>query len=88
MNPRRTTKITLKSSWQPNDMTEQFKLVTNAQESKILKTNVTTIKIKCPNNFPRRYSVEIIYTSLEYSENVIMYTSENGSFQARKSLHK
>ena len=88
MNPRRTTKITLKSSWQPNDMTEQFKLVTNAQESKILKTNVTTIKIKCPNNCPRRYSVEITYTSLEYSENVIMYTSENGSFQARKSLHK
>ena len=88
MNPRRTTKITLNSSWQPNDMTEQFKLVTNAQESKILKTNVTTIKIKCPNNFSRRYSVEITYTSLEYSENVIMYTSENGSFQARKSLHK
>ena len=40
-------------------MTEQFKLVTNAQESKIFKSNATAIKIKCSNNFPRRYSVEI-----------------------------
>ena len=39
-------------------MTEQFKLVTNAQERKIFKTNATAIKIKCSNNFPRRYSVE------------------------------
>ena len=31
-------------------MTEQFKLVTNAQESKICKSNVTTIMIKCSNN--------------------------------------
>ena len=46
-------------------MTEQFKLVTNAQESKILNSNVTTIKIKCSNNFPRPYSVEITYISLE-----------------------
>ena len=46
-------------------MTEQFKLVTNAQESKLFKSNVTTIKIKCCNNFPRPYSVEITYTSLE-----------------------
>ena len=46
-------------------MTEQFKLVTNAQESKILKSNVATINIKCSNNFPRPYSVEITYTSLE-----------------------
>ena len=46
-------------------MTEQFKLVTNAQESKIFKSNAIAIKIKCSNNFPRRYSVEIIYTSLE-----------------------
>ena len=34
-------------------MTEQFSLVANAQESKILKSNATTIKIKCSNNFPR-----------------------------------
>ena len=40
-------------------MTEQFKLITNAQESKIFKRNVTTIKIKCSNNFPRPYSVEL-----------------------------
>ena len=40
-------------------MTEQLKLVTNAQESKIFKSNTTTIKIKCSNNFPRRYNVEI-----------------------------
>ena len=38
-------------------MTEQFKLVSNAQESKIFKSNVTTIKIKCSNTYPRRYSV-------------------------------
>ena len=50
-------------------MTEQFKLVTNAQESKIFISNVTAIKIKCSNNFPVRYSVEITYTSLEKSEN-------------------
>ena len=43
-------------------MTEQFELVTNAQERKIYKSNVTTIKIKCSNNFSRRYSVEITYT--------------------------
>ena len=36
-------------------MTEQFKLVTNAQESKIFKSNVTTINIKCSNNFSRPY---------------------------------
>ena len=46
-------------------LTEQFKLVTNAQESKIFKSNVTTIKIKCSNNFLRRYSVGITYKSLE-----------------------
>ena len=46
-------------------MTEQFKLFKDTQESKIFKTNVTNIKIKCPNNFLRRYSVEITYTSLE-----------------------
>ena len=45
-------------------ITEQFKLVTNAQESKIFKSNVTTIKIKCSNNFPRRYTFKITYTSL------------------------
>ena len=38
-------------------MTEQFKLVTNAKESKIFKSNLTTIKVKCSNNFPRRYSL-------------------------------
>ena len=69
-------------------MTEQFKLVTNAQESKIFKSNATAIKIKCSNNFPRRYSVEITNTSLESSENFTTYTSENGSFQTRKSLYK
>ena len=46
-------------------MTEQFKLVTNAQKSKIFKSNVRNIRIKCSNNFPRPYSVEITYTSLE-----------------------
>ena len=69
-------------------MTEQFKLVTNAQESKIFKSNVTTINIKCSNNFPRPYSVEITYTSLEYSENFTIYSSENGNFRAQKSLYK
>ena len=38
-------------------MTQQFKFVTNAQESKISKSNLTTIKVKCSNNFPRRYSL-------------------------------
>ena len=46
-------------------MTEQFKLVTNTQERKIFKSNATAIKIKCANNFPRRYSVEITNISLE-----------------------
>ena len=46
-------------------MTEQFKLVTNVQESKIFKSNVTIIKIKSSNNFRRRHSVEVTYTSLE-----------------------
>ena len=36
-----------------------------ANESKIFQSNVTTIKIKCSNNFPERYSVEITYTSLK-----------------------
>ena len=40
-------------------MNEQFKLVTNAQESKIFKTNATAIKTKCSNNFPWRYNVEV-----------------------------
>ena len=57
-------------------MTEQFKLFKDAQESKIFKTNVTNINIKCLNNFLRRYSVEITYTSLELSENFIMHTSK------------
>ena len=65
MNARRTTKTTLKSSWRLAVMTEQFKLFTNAQESKIFKGNVTTIKIKCSDNFPRQYSVEITHKSLE-----------------------
>ena len=46
-------------------MTEQFKLVSNAQESKIINSNVTTIKIKCSKNFPWRFSVEMTYPSLE-----------------------
>ena len=46
-------------------MTEKFKLVTNSQESKIFKTNKTAIKIKCSNNFPWRYGVEITDTNLE-----------------------
>ena len=45
-------------------ITEQFKLASNAQKGKIFKSNVTTIKIKCSNNFPRRYTVKITYTSL------------------------
>ena len=65
-------------------MTERFKLVTNAQESKIFKSNVTTSKIKCSNNFPRRYSVEITNTSLEKSENFTTYTSEIGPFSSSK----
>ena len=65
MNPRRTAKITVKSSDGGLHMTEQFKLVTNAQESKIFKSNATASKIKCSNDFPGRYSVEITYTSLE-----------------------
>ena len=69
-------------------MTEQFKRVTKAQESKIFKSNATAIKITCSNNFTRRYSVEITNTSLEKSEHFSTYTSENGSFQARKSLYK
>ena len=69
-------------------MTEQFKLFKDAQESKIFKTNVTNIKIKCLNSFLRRYSVEITYTSLELSENFIMHTPQNRSFQAQKSLYK
>ena len=69
-------------------MTEQFKLVANAQESKIFKSNVTAIKIKCSKNYPRPYSVEITHTSLEYSENFPIYTFENGSSQARKLLYK
>ena len=46
-------------------MTEQFKRVTKAQETKIFKSNATAIKIKCSNNFTRQYSVEITNTSLE-----------------------
>ena len=46
-------------------MTEQVELVTNAQESKIFKNNAAAIKIKCSNNFSRRYGVEIAYTNLE-----------------------
>ena len=69
-------------------MTKKFKLVTNAQESKIFKTNATDIKIKCSTNFLWQYSVEITYTSLEQSENFTIYTSANGSFQAPKSLYK
>ena len=69
-------------------MTKKFKLVTNAQESKIFKTNATDIKIKCSTNFLWQYSVEITYTSLEQSENFTIHTSANGSFQARKSLYK
>ena len=83
MNQRRTAKMTLKSSWWP-----AIQLFKDAQESKIFKINVTNINIKCPNNFLRRYSVEITYTSLELSENFIMYTPQNRSFQARKSLYK
>ena len=45
-------------------MTEEFKLVTNAQESKIFKSNVTNINIKYSNNFSRPYSVEIMQLSV------------------------
>ena len=59
MNPRRAAKIKLNHHGGLH-MTEQFKLVTNAQESKIFKTNATASKIKCSNNFSRRYSVEMV----------------------------
>ena len=62
MNPRRTAKTTFKSSGRP---AHDRAIQTNAQESKIFKSNATAIKIKCSNNFPRRYSVEITNTSLE-----------------------
>ena len=65
MNPRRKAKITLKYYYGGLHMTEQFKLVTNAQESKVFKSNATAIKMKCFSNFPRRHSVEITYTSLK-----------------------
>ena len=87
MNQRRTAKMTLKSSWRPA-YDRAIQTFQDAQESKIFKTSVTNIKIKCPNNFLRRYSVEITYTSLELSENFIMHTPQNRSFQARKSLYK
>ena len=64
MNPRRTAKITLNHHGGLH-MTEQFTLVTNAQENKRFKTKATAIKIKCSNNFPGRYSVEITFTNLE-----------------------
>ena len=35
------------------------------KKAKHLKVIATTIKIKCSNNFPRQYSVEITYTSVE-----------------------
>ena len=69
-------------------MTEQFKLVTNAQESNILKSNVTNIKIQCSNNFPRPYRVEITNTSWEQSENFTIYTSEKDILPSVKiTLH-
>ena len=46
-------------------MTVQFKLVANAQESKIFKSDVTAIKIKCSNDYQRPYSIEITQTNLE-----------------------
>ena len=62
-------------------MTEQFRLVKNAQESKIFKTNATAIKMKGSNNFPRQYCVNMIYTSLEPSQNFTLQ-------QIYKSLYK
>ena len=61
-------------------MTEQFKLVTNAQESKIFESNATAIRIKCSNNFPQRYIVSKLPT-----QDIPL---KNGSFQARKSVYK
>ena len=60
MNPRGTAK-TNSNHHGGVHITEQFKLVTNAQECKIFKIHVTTIKIKCSNKCPRPYSVEITY---------------------------
>ena len=76
MNPRRTAKITLKS-YGGLHMTEQCKLVTNAQESKIFQSNVTSIKIKCSDNFgitqawnkAKRSSYTPLKTALSKSEN-------------------
>ena len=64
-------------------MTEQFKLVKNAQESKIFKTNATAIKIKCSNNFPRQYCVEVTYTILESSENFTLQQIYNSLYKWR-----
>ena len=66
-------------------MTEKFKLVTNAQESKTFKSNVTTIKIKCSNNFPRPYSVEVTHTSLEWRENLKTALSKRENHSTNKS---
>ena len=63
MNSRRTAKITLKSSWRLAHY-RAIQTCPNPQNGKIFKSIVTTIKIKCSNNFPRRYTVEITYTSL------------------------
>ena len=65
MNPRKNGENNTQIIHGGLHMTEQFKLVTNAQESKIFKSNTTTIEIKCSNNFPRRCNVKITNTSLE-----------------------
>ena len=46
-------------------VSKEYYNIQTSQESKIFKSNVTTIKIKCSNNFLPRSSVEITYTSLE-----------------------
>ena len=63
MNSRRTAKITLKSSWRLAHY-RAIQTCLKRSKGKIFQSNVTTIKIKCSNNFPRRYTLKITYTSL------------------------
>ena len=52
-------------SWLTVTSNESKKNGENNTQIKIFKTNATAIQIKCSNNFPRQYSVEITYTNLE-----------------------
>ena len=71
-------------------MTEQFKLATNAQESKIFKTYATAIKMKCSNSFPRHGGIVSKLPTQTWNKAKISphIPLKNSSFQARKSLYK